>query len=220
MDGYRTDRSRKRLYELTVFEKALLGQLFRSVLESSKAPSVTVLHKALQTYRLRIVRTLGKLEQKHRLVRKKDTGEIICVYPLSLIPTEHQVIMEKEKNLFAHSAVEALGIPHMFSKNVEIVSRCHMCKEAITITVENGDIVSKSHPHIYISNPRQREFAAAATYSQCMNFFCSEEHIKAWMHENVQLANECQGRLLEQEYPRIKEYWTRYGRMIGTRKIA
>ena len=212
--------SEQRFSQLTEFERAMLRQIFGVVLESGKAPSVTMLHKALQTYRLKIVRTLGKLEQKHRLVRNKETGVIVSVYPLALIPTEHRVIMEKEKNLFAHSAVEALGIPHMFNRNVEIVSLCHMCEEAITINVENGDIVSKSHPRIHISNPWQKEFTAAATYSQCMHFFCSEEHIKAWMHENVQLANECQGRLLEQGYPRIKEYWTRYGRMIGTRKIA
>ena len=217
MDGYRADRSRQRLYELTAFEKALLRQIFRTVLESGKAPSVTVLHKALQTYRLRIVRTLGKLEQKRRLVRKKETGEIVYVYPVSLLPTEHQVIIEGEKRLFANCGLDALSVPHMFNKNAEIISPCHTCRETVTITVKNGEVVSKSHPRIYVWSPKQIEMPAVAEFSSFMNFFCSEEHIKAWTAENPHLAQKGQGRSLEQEYPRIKDYWTRYGRIVGTR---
>lgn len=217
MNNDRTDRSKRRSRQMTSFEAVILRQIFKAVLESGKAPSVTVLHKTLKTYRLRIVRTIGKLEEKDRLVRKKETGEIVCVYPLSLVPTEHQVIMEGEKRLFANCALDALSIPHVFNKNAEIISQCHTCKEMITITVKNGEIVSKSHARIYVWSPKQIERPVAAEYSPFMNFFCSEEHIEAWMRENPQLAQKGQSQLLEHVYPSIKERWARYGRMIGTR---
>ena len=217
MNSYRTDRSKQRLYELTSFEKAMLRQIFKTVLESGKAPSVTVLHKTLKTYRLRIVRTLGKLEQKRRLVRKKETGEIVYVYPVSLLPTENPIILEGEKRLFANCPLDALSVPHMFNRNAEIISQCHRCKQEITITIKNGDIVSTSHSHIYVWSPKRIEMPAAAEYSPFMNFFCSEEHIDAWSRENPQLAEKGQSKSLEQEHPRIKDYGTRYGKMVGTR---
>lgn len=202
---------------ITAFEADMLRQIFKTALESGKAPSVTVLRKILKTYRLRIVRTLGKLEQKRLLVRKKETGEIVYVYPLSLFPTEHQIIMEGENKLFANCGLDALGIPHMFNRNAEIISQCHTCRQEITITVKNGEIESKSHPHIYVWSPKRIEIPAAVEYSPFMNFFCSEEHIGAWSRESPQQAQKGQNRLLEQEYPRIKDYWTRYGKTIGTR---
>jgi hypothetical protein len=217
MNDKRRSRSRRRFYQLTEFEKVLLGQIFKAILQSGKAPSVTVLHKALKTYRLRIVRTYGKLEQKRRLVRKKETGEIVCVYPLSFVPTEHQVVIEEGTKLYANSALDALGIPHLFNRNAEITSPCRMCTEAITITIKNGDIVSKSHPHVYVWKPLQAEIPAASTYSRFIGFFCSEKDIDAWMRENPQQALTGHSRLLEQEYPCIKEYWVRYGRMVGIR---
>jgi hypothetical protein len=206
-----------RFYELTVFEKAMLRQMFRAVLESGTAPSVTFLHKALQTYRLRIVRTLGKLGQKHRLVRKKDTGEIVCLYPLSLVPTEHQVIIDGEKRLFANSALDALGVPHMFNKNVEIVSQCATCKQTIAIRITNGNVASTSHPRIYLWSPMNIQASAVAQYSRFMNFFCTEEHGNTWMRENHQPMQIGHSRPLEQEYSRIRDYWMRYGRTVGTR---
>lgn len=217
MNDHRYTKSKQRSSMITAFEAVLLRQIFEAVLESGKAPSVTVLQKVLKTYRLRIVRTIGKLEEKDRLVREKETGEIVSVYPLSLVPTEHQVIMEGEKKLFANCALDALSIPHMFNKNAEIISQCHTCKETVTITIINGEIASKSHPNIYVWNPTHVERPAAALCCPFINFFCSEEHIEAWKSENPQLAEKGQSRLLEQEYPRTKECWTRYGKTVGTR---
>lgn len=217
MNDYRHAKRKHKPGMITAFEAAVLRQIFKIVLESGKAPSVTLLHKVFKTYRLRIVRTIGKLEEKDRLVRKKETGEIVSIYPLSLVPTEHQVIMEGDKTLFANCAVDALSIPHMFNKNAEIISQCHTCKETVTITVKNGEIVSKSHAHIYVWYPTRIERPAAVVSCPVINFFCSEEHVEAWKSENPQLAAKGQSKLLEKEYPHIKERWTRYGKMVGTR---
>lgn len=216
MNDHRYPKRKHKPGMLTPFEATVLRQIFRMVLEYGRAPSVTLLHKVFKTYRLRIVRTIGKLEEKDRLVRKKETGEIVSVYPLSLVPTEHKVIMEGDKRVFANCALDALSIPHMFNKNAEIISQCHMCKEAVTITVRNGEIVSKSHARIYVWYPTRIERPAVLS-CPFINFFCSEEHVEAWKSENPQLRTKGQSILLEQEHPHIKERWTRYGKMVGTR---
>lgn len=202
---------------LSTPEIEVLTQIFRAILKSGKAPTIKKLNIALRKSSPSISSVINKLEEKDLLFRRKKTKKILSIYPLSLLPTDHKVILEKSESLFAMCAVDALGIPNMFKENAKIVSKCEGCKQEIIIQIKNGMIISKSHPHILIWSPRKQESPQAKTCCPLVNFFCSERHLKEWGVKNPDLAKKGHSILLEKAYPRIKECWKSYGEIIGMR---
>lgn len=203
--------------ELTPSESKTLGAIFKAILEFGRAPTIEELGLSLKKSDNETARVLDKLEKKDLLVRREGTQEIVSIYPLSLAPTKHKILLEDGKKLFAMCAVDALGVPNMFNRIVKIVSRCEWCKQKITIEIKNGEVLKKSHPHILIWSPKREETPAAETCCPMVNFFCSKEHLKEWEDRNPDLLKKGYSVLLEQAYPRIKECWKRYGEMIGVR---
>jgi len=201
--------------ELTPLEKETLRAIFEVILESGKAPIMEELQVSLKKSDNLVIRVLDKLEAKDILLRRKGTQEIVSIYPFSLVPTEHQVVLDDGKKLFAMCAVDALGMPNMFDKNAKIVSQCEWCKEKMTIEVTNGKIVSKSHSDILIWNAEEIEMPAAETCCPLVNFFCSKEHFREWKDKNPDLLKNGHSNKLEQEYRSIKERWKHYGETIG-----
>jgi hypothetical protein len=203
--------------ELTPSESKTLGVIFKAILKFRRGPTIEELELSLEKSANGTIRVLGKLEEKDLLQRRKGTQEIVSIYPLSLAPTKHKILLEDGKKLFAMCAVDALGVPNMFNRNVKIISRCEWCKRKITIEIKNGEVVEKSHPHIPIWSPKREETPAAETCCPMVNFLCSKEHLKEWEDNNPDLSKKGKSVLLEQAYPRIKECWKRYGEEIGVR---
>ena len=79
------------------------------------------------------------------LINKKvlataENGDVSFIYPLSLVPTAHHVLLKDGRALFAMCAVDALGTSFTFGQDVCIKSKCHQCGTAVSVTVENGRI--------------------------------------------------------------------------------
>jgi len=203
--------------ELTPSEKEALAYIFKTILELGKAPTIEELRLSLKKSANGIIHVLDKLEEKDLLLRKKGTQQIVTIYPLSLTPTKHQVVQEDGKNLFAMCAVDALGVPNMLNRNAKVISQCEWCKQKITIEIKNGQVATKSHPHILIWNPKRQEIPAAKTCCPMVNFFCSNDHLREWQDRNPDLLKKGQGALLGQAYPCIKECWKSYGERIRIR---
>lgn len=203
--------------ELTSFEREVMNQIFKTILQSGKTPTTEELENTLKKSSKDISNVVNALEEKDVLLRSKETKEIVSIYPISLRPTEHQVVLSDGRSLFAMCAMDALSIPNMFNKNAQINSQCEWCKQKVTIEIDSGEIKSKSHSGIYIWSPKQREAPAAETCCPFVNFFCSSAHLKEWEAKNPNLKEKGHSSLLEQAYPCIKECWTRYGEMIGMR---
>lgn len=203
-------------WELSSFEIDVLSQIFKSILKSGKAPTLGELGISLKKSQTEILNLVNQLEEKD-ILRRNESNEIINIYPISLIPTEHQVIINEGSKLFAMCAVDALGMPSMFNKSAKIISQCKWCKQKITIKIENEKIVSKSHPNILIWSPKQQETPAAEKCCPIVNFFCSSEHLKDWQSKNPTLVVKGHSAPLEQAYPCIKECWKYYGQMLRLR---
>jgi len=200
--------------EVSQEEIEVLKYTFETILKSGMAPSIDECCSSLKKSRKEIIHTFDELERKDILLRKRGTQEIISIYPLSLIPTEHRIILENGNELFAMCAVDALGMPAMFSKNVTIISKCTRCKKEITIEIRNAEITSMSHPDVTIYSPMSQVAPAAQTCCPSVNFFCSTQHAQKWVEEDPKRA----GRITQisnQTFRKIKECWKSYGKMLG-----
>lgn len=218
MSNEQTPGSTQGCRELTGSEIEVLSHIFDTILRSGRAPTLEELHSSLGKSITETADVVNELEEKDLLVRSKQTEEIVAIYPFSLTPTGHRVFIENGKTLFAMCAADALGIPNMFNRNVRITSHCEGCEEKITIEIEDGKIVSKSHPDILIWSPKRQEKPAAEKCCPLVNFFCSDEHLREWEAKNPQLAESGHSRPLEQEYPCIQECWERYGEAMRLRQ--
>lgn len=151
-------------------------------------------------------------------MRKKGTQEIVSIYPVSLKPTEHQIFLEDGTKLFAMCAVDALGMPIMFNKNVRVVSRCEECKSEMVFEIKNEEIIFMSHPDATVCRPKRQVYSAAETCCPLVNFFCSKKHANEWIVKNSELINNINPIVsVQQGFPKIKTCWKRYGEMLGFR---
>jgi hypothetical protein len=150
------------------------------------------------------------------MVEEGIRGKAPSSHEISL-PTEHRLILEDGKKLYAMCAIDALGIPNMFLRNVKIISKCTKCKQEITIEVENGKIVRLSHPNIVVWH-QKTQLGTKATETMCpfTKYFCCKEHLEEFRSsgEAIDVAT---------EFPAKWENWKRYGRNTGiqiTSRIA
>jgi hypothetical protein len=188
-------------------------------LEHGRSPTIKELGSFLKKSDEDIIRALDELEKKGDfLLRKKGTQEIVSIYPFSLIPTEHQIILEDGTKLFAMCAVDALGTPIMFNKNVRIVSRCEQCKQEVTVEIENEEIASLSHPNLMICSPKSQVYPAAEITCPLVNFFCSKKCADEWIVENPQMMDNINQGSVKQVFSKIRDCWKGYGEMLGFRR--
>jgi hypothetical protein len=164
-----------------------------------------------------IIRILDTLEEMDLLLRKKGTQQIVSIYPFSLTPTTHQIMLEDGKRLFAMCAVDAVGMPNLFDENVRVISQCDWCKTEITIQIKDGQVQAASHPDIQIWNVEGQGGPDAETCCPVICFCCSAEHFGKWRDKNSDLAKRGRGEPLEQAYPDIRQHWKRYGEARGVR---
>jgi len=200
---------------LTSEEIEILKYIFQTILKFGRTPTTTEMRLALKKSDGNIIRTLNELEKKDILLRKRGTQEIVSIYPLSLKPTEHQILLENGERLFAMCAVDALGMPIMFNRNIKVISQCEKCKQKITIEIKNEEIAWVSHPNIMIWSPRRQIAPAAETCCPLVNFFCCKEHLEGWTKENPDLIGKISE--IKQAFLRIKQCWRVYGETVGFR---
>ena len=217
MKEYKSSTERRSCCELAPSEKEVLRHIFKAILTSGKAPPVEELRVSLKKSDDEIIRVLDTLEEMDLLLRKKGTQQIVSIYPFSLVPTRHQIVLEEAKKLFAMCAVDAVGMPNMFDKNVKVVSQCDWCKDGITIEIKDGEVQATSHPDIQIWNVEGQGGPDAETCCPVICFFCSGEHFGKWKDKNSDFAKKGRGEPLEQAYPDIRKRWRRYGEAIGVR---
>jgi hypothetical protein len=200
---------------LTSEEIQLLKYFFETILKIGRAPTIREMRLPLKKPENEIIRVLNELEKKDILLRKKGTQEILSIYPLSLVPTEHRVILENGRKLFTMCAVDSLATPIMFNRKAKIMSQCEKCKQDITIEIKDEKIAWTSHPHIMIWSPTRQIAPAAENCCPMVDFFCSKEHLQEWTKENPDLI----GRIseIEQAFSRIKQCWKPYGEILGFR---
>jgi len=203
--------------ELTAEQKEVIKYIFESILNSGKAPTIKEMEASLKRSDKDIISTLNELERNDLILRKTGTQDITSIYPFSLVPTQHQVVLEDGRKLFAMCAVDSLGMPVMFKRDVKILSRCERCKTPIKLVIKNEEIESVSLPDILIWRLKEKLPRPAETCCPKVNFFCSEKDLKEWEAENPDLAKIGYSLKLKEAFPEIRKCWKRYGELVGVR---
>jgi mercuric ion transport protein len=134
---------------------------------------------------------LGRLEKVDLLCLDPERREIRCAYPFSSFPTKHVVTFlnwSETRPVYAMCAVDALGIPFMFHRDVAIKSSCPHCGRPITIEVRNRRIASYAPAEVVVWMTSNRTECAAASVCPTLNFFCSQAHVEAWRKASAKEA--------------------------------
>lgn len=78
---------------------------------------------------------LNKLAEKNAVVRD-EAGSINFLYPVSALPTNHQVTLADGRQFFSMCAVDSMGTAFTFQQDVSINSQCTQCGESIHVEIE------------------------------------------------------------------------------------
>ncbi len=75
-----------------------------------------------------------------KVVAAADNGDINFMYPVSVVATPHRVHLQDGRQLYAMSAVDALGTAFTFGQDVQVSSKCSECGHPISVAVHNGQV--------------------------------------------------------------------------------
>lgn len=123
---------------LTESERALRRVLMDAIIDTGGPVNV---HDAVRT-RARSPDGPARLD---RLVAKRavvvdGSGNIQFIYPVSALPTPHEVRLEDGRSFRAMCAVDALGAAFTFEQDVLVTSRCGECAEPVLVRIQSGAV--------------------------------------------------------------------------------
>jgi len=149
-----------------------------------RAPSCREIEEALGLTGAEVQTILRRLHELDILYLEPGRLEIRLAYPFSSVPTRHVVKFEdwpEAKLVYAQCAVDALGIPFMFGHDLSVASSCAHCSKPITLEVRNRMIVTIKPTETVVWAGATRSGPAATSVCPAINFFCSLDHVAAWL---------------------------------------
>jgi Alkylmercury lyase len=122
-----------------------------------------------------------KLAEYDLIVWKEGEARLLSAYPFSGVWTAHQVLTDAGKALYAMCAIDALGIPFMLGQGASVRSACFFCQQPVQVDIAGG-LLQRAHPSTITVWFSERDGCCVAE-ARCplMNFFCTEEHLQAWL---------------------------------------
>ncbi|MCF8890667.1 alkylmercury lyase family protein [Priestia megaterium] len=138
---------------------------------------------------------LQRLRELDLIHWDQNSGNVTVAYPFSGVPTPHHVTLAGKSPAYSMCAIDALGIPSMFTDAV-IESECAFCGEKITIDVKNNVPVAQPDTVVVGLGTMGAVDSNACCDSSCgtngptpvatsccpaIQFYCSEEH---WQKAN------------------------------------
>lgn len=79
-----------------------------------------------------------------------DDDRVIFAYPVSGLPTSHQVTLADNRSFSAMCAIDAIGSAFTFNQDVRINSSCAECSVAVQMEINGGRISRASSPDIHV----------------------------------------------------------------------
>lgn len=101
-----------------------------------------------------------RLLEKRAVVAGSD-GNLQFIYPISALPTNHQVMLQNGRCFSAMCAIDSMGAAFAFRQDVRVESQCSECGERVTVEVKGGEIAvlqpaSFHILHVDLNNVRNR----------------------------------------------------------------
>lgn len=110
------------------------------------------------------------------------TGRVSCLYPFSTTPTPHAVTIGGQTR-YAMCAIDALGIPAMLDRELEIAGRCAICNAPIALRVGPGTVVGVEPPTAMAVARRDEKAPAFAACCPFTVFVCGQLHADQFMRQ-------------------------------------
>ena len=98
------------------------------------------------------------------LIALGEDGKIAGVYPVSALPTKHEIKLKDGRSFYAMCAIDSLGTTYEFDQDLTVFSSCRYCGEKIVIEAINGDIsaVTPTTTHaIHVDIENYKNWAAS-----------------------------------------------------------
>lgn len=147
---------------------------------------------------------LRRLRELDLIHWDQNSGDVTVAYPFSGVPTLHRVTVAGKSPAYSMCAIDALGIPSMFTDAV-IESECAFCGEKITIEVKNNVPVAQPNTVVVGLGTTGTTNSNACCESSCgpneptpvatsccpaIQFYCSEEHWQKANGKNAMTAKD------------------------------
>lgn len=105
-------------------------------------------------------------------------GRLTCLYPFSLIPTPHVVVIGEERR-YAMCALDALGIAAMMGREIKVEGRCAACEQPLHLRVRPDASVVVVPPATVVVARREQGAPACEVCCPFTVFACGAEHARA-----------------------------------------
>ena len=184
--------------------------LIDAVLKTGSVPELSVLAAQLDASPEAIRDGLRDLATADYLALDAS-GQVTCLYPLSVVSTPHAVVVNGSRR-FAMCAIDALGMPAMLDRELDIEGRCAGCDAPIALRVRPGTVVTVAPATTLVVARRDEAEPAFAACCPFTVFVCGQEHADRFMRriagtrvlplpDALQLAEAIFGSLLAAEIP-------------------
>lgn len=126
---------------------------------------------------------LHELERRDLIGLKPGTDMIRFAYPWTTSPSGHRVALGAHA-LWALCAIDALAAARMYRTDASIDSSCTFCASKIYVaTALHGRALrTMSPPEAVVWYDFSFAGCAAASCCPSIAFFCSDEHLQAWLN--------------------------------------
>lgn len=108
-------------------------------------------------------------------MKRDSTDNIVAFMGLSLIATAHRLIFG-DRDLYAWCAWDALFLPHLLGRSVQVVSLDPVSKQPIQIDVQNGRGVFATPSATVLTFPKPSEIDTKLLKANTIGAFCSQVH--------------------------------------------
>jgi alkylmercury lyase len=129
-----------------------------------------------------VTATLRELEKRDLIGLEPGTDTIRFAYPWSTQRTGHRVAFGAH-NLWALCAIDALASARMYQTDLSVHSACAACANKIYIATAlyGRALRTMSPPEGVVWYDFSYTGCAAASGCPSITFFCSDEHLQAWL---------------------------------------
>ena len=159
--------------------RRLHRSLIDAVLVTGSVPSLSALAGQLATSPEAIEKGLRGLAAADYPALDAN-GQVTCLYPLSVTPTPHAVVVDGARR-FAMCAIDALGMPAMLDRELDIDGRCAVCNTVVAVRVRPGMLVTVAPATtMVVARLDEAELAFAACCPFTV-FVCGQEHADQFM---------------------------------------
>lgn len=130
--------------KLTANERLVRNYIMESIINCAAPVNIADLEQVFNSRLDSVLAIVDSLVDKRAVVRD-ELGNIVFAYPVSALPTAHQVNLQDGRQLYAMCAVDALGVAFTFKQDIKINSVCRHCNAPVALQIINGKIVDL-HP--------------------------------------------------------------------------